>query len=314
MKLLLLIVILSSSLFSMSTLQPTYSLQASGDVQDMSYHVPYLYTATSNGTVDVFNVQTQKKSLTIQIPAIKDFMGDEVSAKVYSVDVLNNTLLIVSQGEKGYRNLWLYTQGTLEKKIDIAQHFFIKEARFIDEQHALLALLSNELVLYDLNKNSVIKIEQVSPSSFSDFTLSEDKQMIITTDESGVVRALETRTLKEIKKYKAFNLDKIFQLDFKHKTLLTAGQDRKSVLYINNQTHEFDFDFLIYSCALNENASLAAIAYNENNDVVIIDTSTQNKKYRLIQNKAVITKILFTQHKELFVASESKKINFWRLP
>lgn len=314
MKLLLLIVVLSSSLFCMSTLQPTYSLEASGDVQDMSYHAPYLYTATSNGVVDVFNVQTQKRSHTIQIPAIKDFIGDEVNAKLYSIDYLNDKLLIVSQGEKGYRNLWLYANETLEKKINITQHFFIKEARFINESQILLALLSNELVLYDLNKNSVIKIEQVSPSAFSDLTLSEDKQMIITTDESGVVRALETQTLKEIKKYKALNLDKVFQLDYKHHTLLTAGQDRKSVLYINNQTHEFDFDFLIYSCALNEDASLAAIAYNENNDVVIIETSTQNKTYRLTQNKAVITKILFTQPKELFVASESKKINFWRLP
>lgn len=313
-KILILFLTLMSSLFSMSTLPPTFSLQASGDVQDMVYEAPYLYAATSKGTVDVFNIQTKEKIQTLQIPAIKDFMGDDVDSKLYSIDLRNSTLMIVAQGAKGYRNLWFYDKKQLSKKIDISQHYFIKKARFIDEQHALLGLLSNELVVYNFKTQQAEKIRQVSGSSFSDFVLSEDKQTVITTDESGVVRQLSTSDLKEIKKFEAKNLDKVFQLAFKKNTVLTAGQDRKSVLYTPQGIHEFEFEFLLYSCGLNPNASLGAIAYNENNDVLVFDVKTQQKLYRLTQNKATLTKLLFIQQKELFASSESKKINFWRLP
>lgn len=303
-----------SSAFSMQTLAPTFSLYANGDVQDMVYEAPYLYAATSNGTVDIFDVTTQEKIQTLRIPPIKDFMGEEVPAKLYSIDVLKGKLMLVSQGEKGYRNLWFYNNKQLTKKIDITQHYYIQKARFIDESHALIALLSNELIVYDLDKNSVQQLRQVSASYFADFALSEDKKSLVTTDESGVIRLLETSNLKEKQKLAVKNLDKIFQLAFKNKTVLTAGQDRKSVVYTPNETYELDFEFLLYSCGLNSDASLGAIAYNENNDVLVFDVKSQDKLYNLTENKATLTQILFTQHKELFASSESKKINFWRLP
>lgn len=41
------------------------------------------------------------------MPKIKDFLGDVIDSKIYSVDVLEK-YLILSQGEQGGRNLDIY--------------------------------------------------------------------------------------------------------------------------------------------------------------------------------------------------------------
>lgn len=314
MKYILLIILLITNSFGIKELSANYSLEASADVQDIYYEKNSLYVATSMGKVDIFNIEKKEKTSIIEIPKIKDFIGDEIAAKIYSIDKTTNKLLIVSQGSKGYRNLWIYSGNKLNKEIDISKKLYIRKAKFLDENRVILALLSNEFVLYDLQKHTIERVKQITHSAFSDFTLSEDKQRIISTDESGIVRFLDSKTFEEQKQLKAVNLDKVFQVAYKKGTVLTAGQDRKSALYKENKIEEFNFDFLVYSCALSPNALLGAIAYDENNDVLILDIKNNNKLYSLVGNKAVITKIVFINDKELFVSSESNKINFWRLP
>jgi hypothetical protein len=300
--------------FAIKNIEPTYSLYASGDVQDIVYSDSTLYAATSEGIVDIFDIKTKKLLSKIAVPPIKDFMGDEVPAKLYSIDKLNEKILFVSQGMKGYRNLWIYENSKLTKLLDIDKKLFIKKAKFVSEDKVLLATLSNEIFLLDVKNKKYIYTIQISSSSFSDFVLDEEKKHFIATDESGIVRLLDVMSGNILKIIGKKNLDRVYQLDYKNKIVLTAGQDRKAVVYNKNNVSDLDFHFLLYSCGLSPKGNLGAIAYNENNDVLVFKTNDLSKLYNLTKNKATLTKILFISNKELFATSDSSKINYWRLP
>jgi len=299
--------------FATDILAPTFSLKATGDVQDIVYEKDILYASTSEGVVDIFDIKQKKQIDQIKIPDIKDFIGDSVPSKLYSVDRLNDKLLIVSQGMKGYRNLWIYENKNLEKKIDISKKLFIKKARFINDNKIILATLSNQIIYYDLSTKKKLYTVQISPSSFSDFALSEDKTKIITTDESGIVRIVDVNNGNIIKEFESKNLDRVYQLDYKNNITLTAGQDRRMVIYKNNKSKYLDFNFLLYSCGLSPSGNLGAVAYNEENDILVVDTSSLDKLYKLTKNKATLTKILFINENSLFSTSDSEKINFYKL-
>lgn len=300
-------------LFALKDIAPTFTLKASGDVQAIIYEKDKLYSATTNGTIEIFDTRTKNKIKTIKIPDIKDFLGESISSKIYSIDKINNKLLIVSQGTKGYKNLWIYENNSLKKVIDIKSKYYIQKASFVDKDKVLLGLLSNQVVLYDIFKSKVLKMIQISTSSFSDFILNEDKSLFASTDESGIVRVFESNTLKQIKELKSKNVDKVFKLDFKNDKILTAGQDRRAVFYYKNDSYYLEFNFLLYACGLSPDARFGAVAYNENNDILVFDTNTKDKLYNLKGSESTLNQILFINNSEIFSVSEHNNIHFWKL-
>jgi len=177
----------------------------------------------------------------------------------------------------------------------------------------VFGLLSNQLGLYNIATKKQIYLKQISHSSFSHFMLSEDKNTLAHTDESGKVRVIDLQNGTVVTEPKALNLDKVYQVDFKKDIILTAGQDRKAVVYDGSNSYSLDFDFLLYACALSEDAKRGAIAYNEENEILIFDIKTQEYLYRLSAQEATLTQILFINEKELFVSSDSQIINYYKL-
>jgi len=309
----LLILLLTVNLFALQNLTPTKIFKATGTVQSMVFQDGKLYAGTDNGTVEVFSTTTNEKVQTIKLPNIKDFIGDTIPSKIYSIDVIKDKILIVSQGMKGYRNIFTYENEKLEKMIGIDKKMFIQKASFISSDLILFGLLSNQIGLYDIKNKKQLYLIQVSHSSFSHFMVSDDKKSFATTDESGRVRVLNVNNGQFIKEPKALNLDKVYQLDFKKDLILTAGQDRKAVVYDSFSSYSLDFDFLLYACALSPKAKLGAIAYNEQNEVLVFDIKTQKYLYNLSAQEATLTQILFINEKELFVSSDSQIINYYKL-
>lgn len=313
MRYLLLVFISISFLFAIKDLNPTYTLKANGDVQALFYEKDKLYAALDSGVVEIFDTNTKEKIKTIKIPKIKDFMGDIIDPKIYSIDKIDSKLLIVSQGMKGYRNLWIYENNKLKKVIHIKKKYYIQKAGFINKNTVLLGLLSNQIILYDIAKKEVLKSIQVSTSSFSHFMIDKTKKSFATSDESGIVRIFNSNTLELKKELPSKNVDKVFKLDFKNHKILTAGQDRRSVFYDNRSSYYLEFDFLLYSCALSPDASLAAVAYNEENDILVFNTTTKTKLYKLTGSETTLNEIIFISKDELFSSSDHNNIHFWKL-
>ena len=294
---------------------PQHSLMASGGITDLVLQEDKLFVATTASSVDIFNIKTNEKIDSIKMPKIKDFIGDIIESKVYSVDVLKKDILILSQGENGGRNVNIYKDGQMQSIIEDTQRLFIGRAKFLDENHIVYALLSNQIYLYDIKNKKVLKEIQISQSKFSNFKFTQDKSKIIICDESGVITMIDSKSFEVLKTFKSQNLDNVFQIDIKNNLILTAGQDRRAAVYnINtNEAYYKEFSFLIYSVALSPSTKLAAFASDEENNVTIFNTTTKENLYKLTQNKTTLTNILFINENEIIVSSDDKKINFYKL-
>lgn len=296
-------------------LAPTSSLLASGGVTDLVLNNDKLYVATAASSVDIFDIKTQEKINSIKMPQIKDFLGDIIDSKIYSVDVLEENILILSQGEKGGRNLDIYKDGKFESIIKDTQRQFIARAKFLDENHIIYGLLSNQIYLYDIKNKKIIKEIQVSQSKFSNFKLTQDKTKLVVCDESGVINMLDSKNFDIIKTFRYQNLDNVFQVDIKDNLILTAGQDRRAAVYNLDTKNAYykEYSFLVYAAALSPSTKLAAVASDEENNVTIFDTSSQANLYKLTQNKATLSNILFLNENEIIVTSDAKQINYYKI-
>ncbi|MBN2824455.1 MAG: WD40 repeat domain-containing protein [Campylobacterales bacterium] len=297
-------------------LEPTHSYKASGGVTDMVYDKGKLYVATDASRIDIFDTTTQTKlQSNISVPQIKDFMGDTIESKIYSVDKSNDKILLVSQGAKGFREIYLYEK-SIQKIIGIDKKMFISKAMFVDETKILFALLSNELFLYDVKTQKNIWKIAVSHSKFSDFTLNEAKDRATVADESGNLKIVDISSGMIINTLKGQNLDNVFKVDTQNNKIITAGQDRRCVVYDlqkPNKTYYLQSSFLIYAAALSPSANLGAYSSDEENSVVVFDTQNKKSLYKLEGNKMTLSKILFINENEVFVSSDSNILNYYRL-
>jgi hypothetical protein len=294
---------------------PTFSLIASGGVTDLVLKNSTLYASTTASSIDIFNIGTQEKIDSIKMPKIKDFLGDIIDSKIYSIDVLDNKLLILSQGEEGGRNIDIYENGNLKNIIKDSQRLFISRVKFLDKDHIIYALLSNQIYLFDIKNKKVLKELQISQSKFSNFKISQNKSKIIICDESGVITMIDSKSFEILETFKYQNLDNVFQVDIKNNLILTAGQDRRAVVYntTTKNTYYKEFPFLIYSAGLSPSASLAGVSSDEENNVTVFDTKTKEDLYKLTQNKSTLTNILFINENEIFVSSDDKQINYYKI-
>ncbi len=311
----ILIFLVFQFLLNAKELMPLHTFNASGGVTQLLINNNRLYASTSYSAIDVFDLKSKELIKSIKFEKITDFLGDKVHTKIYSVDVLDNTILTLSQGEKGGRNLSLYKNNKFLPLIKDTKRMFIEKAAFLDKNRVIFSLLSNELILFDIKKKEIIKKIDVSLSKFSDFVLSDDKKRIIIADESGDLKIHSTKDLSFIKKLDKHNLDNVYQVDFSNNIIITAGQDRKSVIYNLNFdiAKEVKSDFLIYSCGVSPSGEYAGISINEQNDVLVFHTNTLSKVASLKDNPALISDIVFKNDYEVYISSDHSKINYYKL-
>lgn len=315
MKKILLISVFLISAWAKSITMPTTSYLADGSVTDMKIDKGSLYVATGASVIDVFNIKTKKIIHKINISKIKDFMGDTIDSKIYSVDVLDGKVLILSQGAHGFRRVDIYENNKLKHIINVEDKMYIAKAKFLDNKNIIVGLLSNDIISYNIKNKKQNWTIQASQSKFSNFKLNENKSKIIVCDESGDLHLINTKNGKFIKTFSGHNLDNVFQVDYKNGIIATAGQDRRVVIY-NTKTDSVYYktsNFLIYSVGLSPSGKIVGYASDENNDVTLFKTNTKTKLGVFGGNEMTLSNILFLNEKEFFVSSDDKTINFYKL-
>ena len=315
MRYLLFISVCMSMLLS-AELTPKSIIHASGNVQQIALVEGKIIAGTSAGTLELFKMEDASKLSQITFPSIKDFTGDEVAPKVFSVDMLGKTLLCVVQASNGSRELYLIEEGKPKVLIDAHANLFISKAKFVDKNRILIALLSNELLLWDIEAHKEIYRIQPSTSHFSDFALNETKTMVASSSESGEISVFDALSGKMITVLKGGNVDNVYKVDFKKGKVLCAGQDRRGIVYdLKSGTFErIDAPFLLYAGALSPSLTLGAYAFNEQNDIVLFDLATKTKVHTLKGQKSTLNTIIFASERELVSASDDQFIMIWRIP
>ncbi len=315
MKFILTFILFVSSVFALSTQAPDAQYKASGGVTDIIFHDNKLYAATSAGSVDIFDVKTKKIIEQIKVEKIPDFMGDMVNSKIYSVDVLHGKTLLLSQTKQGYRRVHIYDGSQLKQIISFEDYLSIAKAKFLDDNTLLFALLSNEIISYDIKNKKQNWLVQSSGAKFSNFALNESKDQVVIADESGDLKIHSTKDGKLLKVLSGKNLDNVFQVDYKNSIIATAGQDRRVVIYNmkTNSAYYKTTHFLIYSVGLSPSGKLAGFSSDENNDVTVFNTHTKSTIGIFGGNRMTLTNILFINEKEFFVSSDDRVINFYKI-
>jgi WD40 repeat protein len=272
-----------------------------------------LYVATDAGEVNIFDIKTAKNVKTIKVEKIKDFVGDLVDSKVYSVDVLEDSILVLSQTSGGFRRVDINVNGKRERIIDASDYLAIAKAKFLNKDTIILALLSNEIISFDIKSKAQNWACQASGAKFSNFVLDEKREKIVIADESGDLKIYSTKEGKFIKKLSGQNLDNVFQVDMKEGVIATAGQDRRVVIYEPFSAYYKSAPFLIYSVGLSPSGKRVGYASDENNNVTVFNTKTKETIATLGGNKMTLTNILFLNENEVFVASDDSTVNFYKI-
>ena len=299
-------------------IKPHASIETEGNVIEIVVKGSKLYAATDAGKLEIYNWKSRKLLSEVKFEKIHDFMGDEINPKVFGVDVdkSGKRTLILVQDEGGERILYIRDKGKMNRLLDKKAHISMREVRFVDDDHLLIATMSDALILFEIPTKKELYRNKLSLSVFSDFQLNEDHTRVASTCESGIVYIVDVKSGKVLKKLEDGNKDEVFKVDYKNRTVLACGKDKKAVLYSvpSGSMTVYDTEFLVYAGALNKDASLSAISLNEQNDIGIFDNSTKEMKYRLVGHRSTLNTIVFINDKELISSSDNNKILIWRIP
>ena len=295
---------------------PAQQIKINGNAKDMVVYGNKLYIVTEQGFMQEYDYTAQTFTYTIELPQIKDFAGDMVPARIFSVDYNEGKYLLLSDsGKGGYTNMWIHENNTTKQIFGPENKKALVKARFIDQKHILLAYLSNEAALYDIDAQKELYRVKLSESKFSDFALNADKSLVIFSCESGILSLVDVPSGKVMKELKGMNLDNVYKVDFKQNIVSGAGQDRRGSLYdvTTGRGDYIEGNFLIYATGLSPNAKKVAFAMDERNDISVYDVATKAKIAVLHGQKSTLNAIIFKDEMTLFSSSDDNTVMMWEL-
>lgn len=254
-----------------------------------------LLFGTDKGELIRLDLQSKKSQLLWHLPDIQNHYEKGLKARIFSVDSLKNTFLLISEGDFGSQNVSLCQNLTLKAKANCATikspFANIKKAFLLDERTALFVLLSSEIKLVDLSgfasgqnsqnatQNSLNlatqKEFQFSTTSLNDAALSEDRQNLLVASESGELQVFDTKAWRLLANYDKINKDTLDQVDFKGGVVLSCGKEKRIGIVRKGEQKFLQKDFLTYSCALSpsgDTAAFASFAANSQNALEFIST------------------------------------------
>ena len=295
---------------------PTLKIKTAGAITDFFIENSKVVLSTDAGTLETYDVRTGKQTDFVQLPSMKDFMGDDVPTKIYSIDKVMGKLIVVTQGNHGFRNVSIFESGQSEEIFNAEKDkMMVKKARWINSNTILLGLMSNDLILFDVGQKRVICELSISPYTFSDFSLTADKQFVFTADESGIVHKIKVNNCEIKQEFTGINVDNIYQIVTNNGIIITAGQDRRVGVYntITGSDYFLQKDFLVYSVGLNSNGSIGAYSATEDNKISIFKTASLDESFVLSGHESVVTKMAFFDDHTFISAGDDQYLMIWEI-
>ncbi|RLA70325.1 MAG: nitrate reductase [Epsilonproteobacteria bacterium] len=311
------IILIFFLLFTMNhakDIQPITTLKVSGLVSDFVKDGDYLYVATDEGIVEIIDLFTQKVVNQIRLEPIKTTMGNLVPTRIHSIDRYQGKTLLVSSGASAYRNVWIHDGTQLEKIIDEKKHLMPKRAFFTAEGKVILGTFGSDVTLYDTEENYKLYNTHISESTMGGMVLSQDKQKMVLSDESGTARLIDVNSSKIEATFSSEHVDNIYSIAYRNHTLITAGQDRRVGVYRKDkEAYHLKSDFLVYCVGLSPSAKTGIYSAGTDNHLQLFNTQDGSKTDRLIGHYATPNKIMFISENTLISSGDEEKIFFWVL-
>ena len=311
MKILFLLLFLSCHAMA-GVITPSILVETTAPVLDFVIRQNTIWAGTANGQLLQLSLQGKRIS-SISLPLLKNHWGEQAPQRVMSVDVSHDGKTIVMAAEDGC--LYVVRDGKAIKTA-YATPSVIKKIVLLSESRVMIALLCNEMILFDLNQNKVIQTLSAGTSPLSDMAASSDRKHAFVAGEAGIVSMIDTTNLTMVRQIKGGNVDNIYKIDVQNGFVMTAGQDRRAIIYTmaGKIAQRFDGSFLIYSVALSPSANRAVAALDELNSLSVFDVKTGQLIATAEGHQATLNRIVFIDEKRFVSCADENKILFWELP
>jgi WD40 repeat protein len=282
-------------------LKPTVSVKLSSPAIDMVCRGGKLYASCANGEVLAIE-KTGKISERYRLPT--------QAGRAMSID--SDAGLIAIGAEDSF--VYFVQNGKIQKS-SIKSSSVIKKILFAGGGRLLVGNIGAEVSSYELLGQKKIYSVQVDASTFSDMALSPDKKSICAVGEAGVVHILDASNGRKKAQLKGGNVDNIYKVEWQNERIITAGQDRRVIVYGANGTiaARFDAAFLVYSAALSPSAKICAAAVDEQNNIALFDIASQTKIHNAKGHAATLNRIVFIDENSFASAADENKILIWRI-
>ena len=296
--------------FASEITTPYKQIEVSANVLSTTLINGKLFVATDGGTVEIYNPKEDKFEEIIKIDDIKTYVSEHERPKILSVDELDGRTLILSEGDYATKVLYLRENGEM-KSIKLANQA-IKKALFLDDEHIVLASISNEIYFLNLKSGEIYENFKISIAMLSDMELSEDRKTLAIGCESGKVYLYNIKT-KKMDQVLDIHTDNIYDIAYKNNVLITGSTDRIAGIFSAGSLKKINTGFLVYGVGLSDDGKIAAYMSDEMSDVNLVDSVSLEKIAMLKTGQSTINSIVFIGDNEVVTSAYEKKILFWRV-
>ena len=302
--------------FAMQEIKPYKIYQYDYYISKIAFNKKILVVGMENGEILINDFNTNKNIATITLPKIHDFMDELIPMPIYSIDISpdNKNIFILTEGEDAKREMYLYNIKSKKLSHIYETKSTLMKAKYITNDKLFIALLSDEVELFNLNTKKIIYKNQIGNYVFSTFTLNRKKTKAAIGDESGSIKIVDVKTGKKLLKITGFNKDKTLSIDFVKNYVLNASSDKRVAIYDINSKSEIitlTTNFLPYASGISPKIDKFAVQFDEKNDIKIFDF---NKKalFLLKGHKMPLNSLKFINENTLISYSPSEII-IWKL-
>jgi WD40 repeat protein len=312
-KLILLAFVLSYLLLA-KELSPNLRFYSTGYVNSFVVSHEHLYAGNDMGTVDVFDIKTQKIINRIALPLLTTVADKLIPQNIISVDYLNGKILILSIGENAYRNVWIYENYALKQIVDESKKLTIKKALFVNDEKILFGTFGSEIILHDTRENYNLYTSHVTQSTMGGIVLNSDKSKMLMSYESGEIRVIDVMSSNVDHVYSSQNVDNVYDVAYSNGVIITAGQDRRVAVYRDGEKdYHLKSNFLVYAVGLSPSGKTGAYSSGYEQNIQLFNTDTKILGDTLVAHKSRINQIWFKNEKEIFSVGSTNTIFYWKL-
>ena len=315
MKSITVVLVLLISLLEAKEIEPLYALHTSGGfVTDFVLDGDKIYVSTDMGSVDIFELGSEKMIAQIVLEPILSGRGELIPARISRIDRQNGKTLIISMGADNYRNVWIEENGKLEQIIDETKKLLIREARFVDGNRVMFGTFDADVILYNLSEGYKAYEHSNSQSTLSDMALSPDSKKMIAADESGRIKLYDIESAEVEQVFDSENVDKVYSVVYRNGVIITGGEDRRVAVYRKDEkAYHLKSDFLVYAVGLSPSGKMGIYSDGEEQVLQLFNTATKKKMGRLVGHKEIVNKIEFISENSLISAGEGQEVFLWKI-
>lgn len=292
--------------------QPDRVIKAGANVISSNLIDEILYLGTDGGELDIYDIKADKFLEPIKFRTVKTHFSDAEPTKIFSIDRLGDTLLVLTEMDYNERYLYVFKkEGALWSEISNMRlaNKSAKKAFFIDEKTAVVSDFGNEIYFIDLESKKAVFKHKFSIALYVDFEINKTRDKIAIGAESGVIYIYNLKT-RQTEQTLNFFKDNMYDIDYKNDVVAVGSIDKQAGVY-DGRMNYFKSDFIVYAVGLSEDAKTFSFMNGEQSDILVYDVLSKEKLATVKTGQQILNEIYLSNEGRLISVAYEKEVKFW---